>query len=72
MHYIAKTKIKELQPSLMNFCVTDGESVVVTRYVSSRTDEAASLVSGEELMNGDFLSYMEPVVLVWDNLQRRW
>ena len=28
----------------MNFCVTDGKSVVVTRYVSSKTDEAASLV----------------------------
>ncbi|CDZ97042.1 Glucosamine 6-phosphate synthetases, contain amidotransferase and phosphosugar isomerase domains [Phaffia rhodozyma] len=31
------------EPSLMNFCVTDGESVVVTRYVSSKTQEAASL-----------------------------
>jgi len=31
------------EPSLMNFCVTDGESVVVTRYISSREDEAASL-----------------------------
>ncbi|KAF4622977.1 hypothetical protein D9613_001764 [Agrocybe pediades] len=31
------------EPSLMNFCVTDGESVVVTRYISSKTDEAASL-----------------------------
>jgi len=31
------------EPSLMNFCVTDGESVVVTRYISSRIDEAASL-----------------------------
>ncbi|KAF8168151.1 glutamine amidotransferase [Crassisporium funariophilum] len=31
------------EPSLMNFCVTDGESVVVTRYISSRVDEAASL-----------------------------
>lgn len=29
--------------SLLNFAVTDGHSVVVTRYVSSRTDEAASL-----------------------------
>lgn len=28
----------------MNFCVTDGESVVVTRYISSKTEEAASLV----------------------------
>lgn len=33
-----------LQPSLMNFCVTDGESVVATRYISSRKEEAASLV----------------------------
>jgi glutamine amidotransferase len=30
-------------PSLMNFCVTDGVSVVATRYVSSRNDAAASL-----------------------------
>lgn len=29
----------------MNFCVTDGERVVVTRYISSKKDEAASLVS---------------------------
>ena len=28
----------------MNFCVTDGVSVVATRYVSSRNDAAASLV----------------------------
>ena len=33
-----------IQPSLLNFCITDGESVVCTRYVSSKTDEAASLV----------------------------
>lgn len=31
------------EPSLMNFCVTDGESVVATRYISSKHDEAASL-----------------------------
>ncbi|PSN65680.1 glutamine amidotransferase [Corynespora cassiicola Philippines] len=29
--------------SLLNFAVTDGESVVCTRYVSSKTDEASSL-----------------------------
>lgn len=29
--------------SLLNFAVTDGKSVVCTRYVSSRNDEAASL-----------------------------
>lgn len=28
----------------MNFCVTDGHTVVATRYVSSKKDEAASLV----------------------------
>jgi predicted glutamine amidotransferase len=37
----AKAGVKE--PSLMNFCVTDGRSVVATRYVSSKHDEAASL-----------------------------
>ncbi|KAI0348565.1 N-terminal nucleophile aminohydrolase [Trametopsis cervina] len=31
------------EPSLMNFCVTDGESVVATRYISSKQEEAASL-----------------------------
>ncbi|KAF5374877.1 hypothetical protein D9758_000327 [Tetrapyrgos nigripes] len=31
------------EPSLLNFCITDGETVIATRYVSSRTDEAASL-----------------------------
>ncbi|PWZ01654.1 N-terminal nucleophile aminohydrolase [Testicularia cyperi] len=30
-------------PSLMNFCVTDGQSVICTRYVSSKEDQAASL-----------------------------
>lgn len=30
-------------PSLLNWVVTDGESVVATRYISSRTSEAASL-----------------------------
>lgn len=31
------------EPSLLNFAVTDGESVIVSRYITSRTDEAASL-----------------------------
>lgn len=31
------------EPSLMNFCLTDGETVVATRYISSKVDEAASL-----------------------------
>ncbi|KAH9838122.1 glutamine amidotransferase like protein [Teratosphaeria destructans] len=29
--------------SLLNFAITDGKSVICTRYVSSKTDEAASL-----------------------------
>lgn len=31
------------EPSLLNFAATDGHSVICTRYVSSRSDEAASL-----------------------------
>lgn len=31
------------EPSLLNFVVTDGKSIVATRYISSVTDEAASL-----------------------------
>lgn len=31
------------EPSLLNFAVTDGHSVIATRYISSKTDEAASL-----------------------------
>lgn len=31
------------EPSLLNFAATDGHSVICTRYISSRTDEAASL-----------------------------
>lgn len=31
------------EPSLLNFAVTDGESVVISRYITSKTDEAASL-----------------------------
>lgn len=32
-----------LDPSLLNFAVTDGDSVVVCRYITSSIDEAASL-----------------------------
>lgn len=31
------------EPSLLNFAVTDGELIVVSRYITSKTDEAASL-----------------------------
>lgn len=32
-----------VEPSLLNFAVTDGKSVIVSRYITSKTDEAASL-----------------------------
>jgi len=31
------------EPSLLNFAITDGSTVVVSRYITSKTDEAASL-----------------------------
>lgn len=45
---LIKTWVNELPeksttPSLLNFAVTDGANIVVSRYVSSKTDEAASL-----------------------------
>ncbi|KDE05682.1 hypothetical protein MVLG_03916 [Microbotryum lychnidis-dioicae p1A1 Lamole] len=36
-------KVGATEPSLMNFCVSDGLSVVSTRYITSATEEAASL-----------------------------
>lgn len=39
----ADTCAEEDKRSLLNFAVTDGHSVICTRYVSSKTDEAASL-----------------------------
>lgn len=33
----------EPEPSLLNFAVTDGDTVIVSRYITSKTDEAASL-----------------------------
>jgi glutamine amidotransferase len=36
-------EVGEQEPSLLNFAVTDGEAVVASRYVSSATEEAASL-----------------------------
>lgn len=54
------------EPSLMNFCVTDGSSVVVSRYISSRKDEAASLVCPVDhaFITPDRLRFL--VVLLWD------
>jgi predicted glutamine amidotransferase len=49
-----------LQPSLMNFCITDGESVVATRYISSRKDAAASLVRMSMLMLGCYQTLTGP------------
>jgi glutamine amidotransferase len=40
---VPKGQSEEDSRSLLNFAVTDGYSVVCTRYVSSATDEAASL-----------------------------
>jgi len=36
-------EVGDTEPSLLNFAVTDGHAVVASRYVSSRTEEAASL-----------------------------
>jgi glutamine amidotransferase len=41
LHYLPLTS--QTGPSLMNFVVTDGHTVVATRYISSRTSEASSL-----------------------------
>ena len=58
----------------MNFCVTDGESVVATRYISSRHDEAASLV--KDVQNNQFYSLKTfAVVFIRHDFQRvhaRW
>ena len=40
--FVKDTKTEDRR-SLLNFAVTDGKSVICTRYVSSQTDEAASL-----------------------------
>jgi glutamine amidotransferase len=34
---------RQTSPSLMNYVVSDGNTIVATRYVSSRTSEASSL-----------------------------
>ena len=36
-------EVDEKEPSLLNFAVTDGEAVIASRYVSSSTEEPASL-----------------------------
>ncbi|KAL1305593.1 hypothetical protein AAFC00_007197 [Neodothiora populina] len=41
--YVRQLPEEKRDVSLLNFAVTDGKSVVCTRYVSSKTDEAASL-----------------------------
>lgn len=41
--FLADLPDPEVPPSLLNFAVTDGHSVICTRYVNSKTDEAASL-----------------------------
>ena len=39
----AAYELPQTAPSLLNFVVTDGHTVVATRYISSRTSEASSL-----------------------------
>ncbi|KAG8815244.1 hypothetical protein FRC18_001598 [Serendipita sp. 400] len=41
-------------PSLLNFCVADGQTVVATRYVSSSTQEAASLYYSSGTSFGEY------------------
>lgn len=36
-------QVGEQEPSLLNFAVTDGEVVIASRYISSSTEEPASL-----------------------------
>ncbi|CCE63721.1 hypothetical protein TPHA_0F02400 [Tetrapisispora phaffii CBS 4417] len=40
---IMNTDEIKVEPSLLNFAVTDGSTVVVSRYITSKVDEAASL-----------------------------
>ena len=40
---LCKEEKQEEEPNIFNFAVTDGEAVVACRYISSRTEEAASL-----------------------------
>lgn len=42
-NWVNETPNEKNVPSLLNFAITDGENIVVSRYVSSKTDEAASL-----------------------------
>lgn len=54
-HRVLKDRGVNVESSLLNLAVTDGVSVVCTRYVSSRTDEAASLFfsSGSSWVKGE-------------------
>lgn len=56
-HHLADAETR----SLLNFAVTDGHSVVVTRYVSSKTDEAASLYysSGTDWVEGNIKGHFK-------------
>ncbi|OWB74838.1 hypothetical protein B5S31_g4665 [[Candida] boidinii] len=41
--WVNESNSENKDPSLLNFAVTDGESIIVSRYVTSKTEEAASL-----------------------------
>ncbi|CDK28473.1 unnamed protein product [Kuraishia capsulata CBS 1993] len=41
--WTVELNVENPEPSLLNFAVTDGSSIVVSRYITSKTEEAASL-----------------------------
>lgn len=47
--------------SLLNFCVSDGQTIICTRYINSLTDEAASLYysTGTQWKNRDHVGHNE-------------
>ncbi len=59
--------LEHSEPSLLNFAVTDGSSIIISRYITSKTEEAASLhfSSGTR-----FLEY-EPGQYRMERLDRR-
>lgn len=65
---LVKNWQKELtdEPSLLNFAVTDGDSVVVSRYITSKTDEAASL----HFSTGSRFMEYEPGLFKMERLNR--
>lgn len=46
----------EQEPSLLNFAITDGETVCASRYISSSTEEPASLFFRLHFFSLEFLN----------------